>query len=204
MRRPRAPIGFEPGDKIKIDVGGPMRSYTPAELTAERLRFTGVVHGGGPGSDWLEALQVGDPVRLFGPAKSLRAADADVQWAAFVGDETTLGAAEALLGALPEHVDRLGALEVHEDSVHAAQGMDIPADVFARSTRGAELVEWAETFPIPEGRGLMWISGEAASLVPVKQMLLERGLQRSMLRIKPYWSVKGKAHRKVLERTELR
>jgi len=50
----------------------------------------------------------------------------------------------------------------------------------------------------------MWISGEATSLVPVKRTLLERGLPRSALIIKPYWSVKGKAHRKVLERGELR
>lgn len=199
-----APTGFEPGDKVKIDVGGSMRSYTPAEFTAERLRFTGVVHGHGPGSDWLEALQVGDPVHLFGPAKSLRAADEDVEWAAFLGDETTLGAAEALLGSLPGHVRRLGAIEVHEDSVTAVREMDIPTNVLARSSRGAKLLAWADTFEIPEGRGLMWISGEATSLVPVKQRLLDRGLERSTLRIKPYWSVRGKANRKLLERGELR
>ena len=198
------PSGFAPGDKIKIDVGGPTRSYTPAEFTADRLRFVGVVHGGGPGSDWLAALQLGDAMRFVGPVPSLPAPDADIEWAAFVGDETTLGAAEALLGALPKNVERLGALEVHEDSAAAVQEMDIPASVLARSNRGAELLRWAKTFRIPPGRGLMWLSGEATSLVPVMQCLLERGLKRNMLRIKPYWSVRGKANRKLLERGELR
>ncbi len=107
----------------------------------------------------------------------------------------------------PSVSTRLGALEVHEvheDSACAVQEMDIPVGVLGRSSRGAELLQCAETVRIPEGRGVMWISGEATSLVPVKQRLLERGLERSMLRIKPYWSIKGKAHRKVLERGELR
>ena len=202
--RPGASGGFQPGDKIKVDVGGPMRSYTPAELTDEHLRFTGVVHGGGPGSQWLDTLTVSDPIRFFGPARSLPTADLDVQWAAFVGDETTLGAAEALLTALPRHVHRHGALEVDADSVEAVQRMDIPVDVLGRSSRGTELRRWADRFTIPAGRGLVWLSGEATSLVPVKRTLLERGLERSMLRVKPYWSTKGKAHRKVLERGELR
>lgn len=202
--RPGVSGGFQPGDKIKVDVGGPMRSYTPAEFTDERLRFTGVVHGGGPGSQWLDDLRVGDPVRFLGPARSLPAAGRDVEWAAFLGDETTLGAAEALLAALPPQVERHGALEVDEDSVDAVRSMELPVDALRRSNRGDALLRWAHGFRIPPGRGMVWLSGEATSLVPVKRALLDRGLERSMLRVKPYWSVKGKAHRKVLERGELR
>lgn len=181
-----------------------MRSYTPAEFTDDRLRFTGVVHGGGPGSLWLDDLRVGEPLRFFGPARSLPAADADVEWVAFLGDETTLGAAEALLTALPQQVQRHGALEVDANSIDAVRTMDIPVDVLGRSDRGEGLLRWAQNFRIPSGRGVVWLSGEATSLLPVKRTLLDRGLERSMLRVKPYWSIKGKAHRKVLERGELR
>lgn len=197
-------MNFEPGDKIKVDVGSAMRSYTPAQLSSSLLRFVGVLHGQGPGSAWLDGLEPGDPVSFFGPARSLRRVEGALDWAAFVGDETTIGAAEALLGALSPGVKRFGALEVHPESVDAVAARSLGTATLPREERGAAMLRWAEAMPIPLGEGVVWLSGEASSLVPVKRALLERGLPRRMLRVKPYWSVKGKAHRKALERGALR
>ncbi|MEM7606610.1 MAG: SIP domain-containing protein, partial [Myxococcota bacterium] len=139
-----------------------------------------------------------------GPARSLRRVEGALDWAAFVGDETTIGAAEALLGALSPGVKRFGALEVHPESVDAVAARSLGTATLPREERGAAMLRWAEAMPIPLGEGVVWLSGEASSLVPVKRALLERGLPRRMLRVKPYWSVKGKAHRKALERGALR
>lgn len=194
---------FQPGDKIKVDVGNAMRSYTPSVLSASELRFFGVVHGGGPGSAWLGRLQPRDPVRFRGPARSLPFVE-DVEWAGFFGDETTVGAAAALLGALPANVPRVGALEVEEDSVAAVRDMSLGLDVEARCERGDALIRYAEALEVPTGKGVLWLSGEATTLVRLKETLLARGVERSMLRIKAYWSVKGTVHRKALERGALR
>lgn len=195
--------GFQPGDKIKVDVGGAMRSYTPTVLTESELRFVGVVHGGGPASDWLERLRPGEPIRFMGPARSLPSVEG-VEWAGFFGDETTIGAANALLSALPSQVQRFGALEVDEGSVDAVHSMSLGLATLQRGERGEALLRRAEMLSVPKGRGVVWLAGEATTLVELKKTLLERGFERSTLRIKAYWSVKGTLHRKALERGALR
>lgn len=126
-------------------------------------------------------------------------------WAAFFGDETTVGAAKALLDALPAGTPVFGALEVDaQEKDGVAQWCPRVPAVARKHERGQALLDVLEQTQFPDDDGLVWLSGEATSLLALRRALLNRGLSRRSLCIKPYWSVRGKAHRKQLERGELR
>lgn len=199
-------VAFRVGDKVKIHVGEGLRSYTPSSWDTETgtVEFVVHVHGDSAASRWARDLAAGDTVRLMGPARSVDGVvDAAPPWAAFYGDETTIGLVEAIAEALPAGTPLLGAVEVHGGDL-AATG-HLPIDGVTRNgTHGPALVQHLAQAPLPDGEGIVWLSGEAGSVLALRKALLDRGLERRQLRIKPYWSRKGKAHRKQLERTVLR
>lgn len=200
-------LGLRAGDKIKAHVGdGQMRSYTPCAFDPANGRMDVLVHahGDSAGSDWARALAPGDEVAFVGPSHSLDGRVPEgTPWIAFYGDETAIGLAEAILDALPAGVVPLGALELADADLRAADAL--PLDAVRRDAEhGPALVHHLETLAVPAGEGLVFLSGEASSVLSLRAVLLDRGLSRQQLRIKPYWSVRGKAHRKRLEKTVLR
>lgn len=197
---------FSPGCKIKMHVGqGEMRSYTPARIDASVGEMDVVVfaQGESAASGWVNGLQPGHTVHFLGPASSVPAPAGDEPWAAFYGDETAIGLAEALFAALPTGTPTFGAIETVDDEMEAVDHLPLVA-VPRGPQLGAGLVEHARAISLPEGPGVIWLSGEATSVLALREAWLERGVPRDRLRIKPYWSVRGKAHRKNLERTVLR
>lgn len=197
---------FTAGCKIKVHVGeGEMRSYTPARIDASAGEMDVVVfaQGDSAASGWVNGLQPGHAVHFLGPASSVRPPQGDEPWAALYGDETAIGLAEALFAALRPGTPTLGAIETLADETQAAGHLPLVA-VPRGNQLGAGLVEHARTTSLPAGPGVIWLSGEATSVLALREVWLERGVPRDRLRIKPYWSVRGKAHRKTLERTVLR
>ena len=196
---------FAAGDKIKIDVGEGFRSYTPACIdSAERLLHILVhAHGDSAGSRWARSVAAGDEVRFVGPARSLDGAVGDAPWIAFFGDETALGLAEMVARGRPSGVPMYGAIEMHHEDCVAAEQLPIPA-IPRDGAHGGALLERLASHPLPNTDGVAILSGEAGSVLALRQALLDAGLTRSQLRIKPYWSLRGTAHRKELERTVLR
>lgn len=90
---------FVPGDKVQVFLPGEgMRTYTPLEWREHRTTLLGFVHGGGPGSRWLEALTEGAPVAFFGPRRSVDVS-AVRDALLVVGDETSLALTCALTRA---------------------------------------------------------------------------------------------------------
>lgn len=197
---------FAPGCKLKLHVGdGAMRSYTPAAVDRESGQMDIVihVHGDSAASRWANAAREGDEVRFVGPGSSMPDAGGAVPWAGFYGDETTLGLAERLLGTLPEGTKIFGAIETTDADAIAVD--ELPLDAVVRSgEHGPALTRHLGSVELPVGAGVVWLSGEASSVLALRKALLERGVSREQLRIKPYWSLRGKAHRKELERTVLR
>lgn len=198
--------GFDPGVKIKVHVGdGELRSYTPAAIDAEAGTMDVVVHvhGESPACVWARSLAVGDDMHFVGPAPSMPGPDGRAPWAAFYGDETTLGLAEAITDALGPDTPVFGAIEVTPEDRPAVDPLRLDA-VVREGNYGSALVGHLAAASLPEGPGMVWLSGEAGSVLALRGALLERGLTRQQLRIKPYWSLRGKAHRKELERTVLK
>ena len=82
----------------------------------------------------------------------------------------------------------------------ALQKLQLPLDAVVRGlTHGAELETWLEATPDLSGDGIVWLSGEAGTVLTLKKKLIQRGMTREQLKIKPYWSVKGHAHRKRIQ-----
>ncbi len=194
---------WRPGDKIKVHVAdGVMRSYTPSRVDAAagEMELVAHVHGQGAGSAWAEALAPGDTFAFKGPVKSFPIdLEEPTPWAVFLGDETTLGLAAALReSAVARRV--LGAVELEPGAVGVAEVMNLGLNELRRGdVRGDALVAYAEQLEWPQGEGVFWISGEADSVVAVREVLLARGVSRRRMRIKSYWSARGKARRKQLD-----
>lgn len=192
-----------PGAKIKLHIGeGQLRSYTPASFdpTAGRMDIVFHVHGDSPASDWVTGLHADDDVNFMGPASSVKGPTEAIPWAVFYGDETTIGLAEAIADALPDSTPLLGAIEV--DAAERDATAHLKLDAATRGEiYGQALVQHLAQLQLPDGAGTIWLSGEAGSVLALRQALLDRGVAREQLCIKPYWSLKGKAHRKELEQT---
>lgn len=197
-------LSLRPGDKIKAHVGdGEMRSYTPSAVDPARGEMELLVHahGDSAGSRWARALAPGHEVAFVGPSGSLDGRVAEgTAWIAFYGDETAVGLAEVILDALPPGTLVLGAVELAAADLGAVDAL--PVDAVERGgARGSALVRHLESLDVPAGEGTVFLSGEASSVLSLREALLTRGFSRQQLRIKPYWSVRGKAHRKRLEKT---
>ncbi len=200
-------MSWSPGDKVKLHVGGGiLRSYTPAwvDRAAGWMDIVVHVHGNGPASAWAEALRGGEALTFLGPARSMPSQiDEHTPWALVLGDETTVGLARALTDACPASTQILGAIELAPEDRPALDVLGVPLAAVSRigDQHGEALRQWlAETW-VPPGEGVAWLSGEVSVVVELRAALLERGLSREQIRIKPYWSMRGSAHRKTVERS---
>lgn len=199
-------LDWVPGDKIKLHVGGGnMRSYTPARVDREAgwMDVVFYLHGEGPAAEWAWRAEPGMATVFVGPARSMKGGVDGVGRALFLGDETTLGLAQALSEATSGDV--VGAIEITEEDTAAVGALGLSLEAVTRgATRGEALLAWLHAAaPSPEG-AVAWLSGEAGSVLACRDALLELGWEKPQLRVKPYWSVRGKAHRKSLEKGALR
>lgn len=201
-------LTWSPGDKIKLHVGdGNMRSYTPAQFnpTEKWMDLIFHLHGNGPASEWASSLKGGEETYFMGPAKSMASITTHRPWTMFFGDETTIGLAQALKDALPTDVEMHIAIELEAEDQDALKQLPISMQPIVREgIHGTTLLQHAKQLTIPEGDGAIWLSGEANTVLSLRTFFLSQGLERSQLLIKPYWSIKGKADRKQLERTQLK
>ncbi|MGB0638127.1 MAG: siderophore-interacting protein [Myxococcota bacterium] len=75
-------IDWKPGQKIKIEAGNKMRSYTPARVDTKAgwMDVVFFLHGNGPASLWASSVSVGHPARFKRPVKSMRSAKKTPDW----------------------------------------------------------------------------------------------------------------------------
>ncbi len=196
-------IRWRPGDKIKLAAGPALRSYTPARVNAAAgwMDVVFFLHGGGAASAWASAAKVGSTAAFIGPARSMAVPSEAPDWAIFLGDETTIGLAAACLEALPDTASVQGAIELSAEDSGALSALGLPLSPAIReAAHGEALLTWLEQAVLPPGHGVVWLSGEADSVMALKSALLARGVDRSALKLKPYWSTRGHAHRKALQK----
>ena len=195
-------IQWTPGQKIKIKVDTYLRSYTPARVSPE-LGWMDLVfhlHGKGKASRWAQNVCIGAPISFIGPVDSMPFVDEPIEWCLFLGDETTLGLSMALLNALPKTVRRFGAIELDSQDLGSVSTLNLPLNPIQRDEyHGYALLQWLSLVNIPEGKGLVWISGEAQMVRNLRLALVTRGLDPEQIKVKAYWSLKGHAHRKTLQ-----
>jgi NADPH-dependent ferric siderophore reductase len=144
-----ADIAFEPGQDLMLSVdpsGGARRRYTIRSLDrrARTVDLDVVVHGDGPGASWARSAQPGDRLEAIGPRGKVTLRR-DAAWHLFVGDETFLPAALAMIEAL--RVDGVARAVIEVDG---------PADEqMPRTVADAEIV-WLHRHGAAPGDPTLW------------------------------------------------
>ena len=186
-------VAWTPGDKVKLRICGKSRSYTPSAMDGHAgwMDIVFFLHGNGPASRWAAEAEVGTPAVLTRPEKSIKRPKRTPDWVLFLGDETTLGLANALVTSLPPGTPVDGAIEIGPSDVDAIRKLGLPLSACPRGDHyGEALVEWVERHAPRDGRGLVWIAGESVTVRTLKRMLSSGESAEVTVKTKGYWKSK--------------
>jgi NADPH-dependent ferric siderophore reductase len=153
------------------------------------------LHGAGPGTDWIRAARVGDRIDAIGPrGKIVPRLGAD--WHFFVGDETGMPGALAMMEVLPADATVTALFEIDtpadEQEPDSRQGQRRQLHFAHRSGHSvpgeASLLEEAlAEIALPAGLGHVYVAAEAGVVRSIQRNFAERGLQQDQVSAKPYW-----------------
>jgi NADPH-dependent ferric siderophore reductase len=151
------------------------------------------LHGNGPGSRWARACREGDAVEVSVSRALPVELFAEAGEHVFLGDETSIATADALMRALPDGA-RARAIFEMADPAHRWPDAEIarPADVawIAREGRpGASLAAFAGALRLPDPeRAAAYVTGEAWLCASVAAALVKgAGLPPHHVRALPFW-----------------
>ncbi len=157
-----------------------------------------VLHGNGPAVTWATTVQPGDYVLVVGPRGSITL-DAEADWHLFVGDETSIPGALAMMEELSPAIPAIALLSVTgpEDELPVENEGETRRVVWLHGgedprARIPQMVEALRAVELPEGRGRVYIAGEVMQVAALKKAALER-VPAQQVTFKPYWSL-GKAN----------
>jgi NADPH-dependent ferric siderophore reductase len=198
-----AGLAFEPGADVAVrlplaDGSADERRYSVWKSSAAAGTFDVCVvqHGLGPGSRWAGQCAVGDRVE-FAPSRALPIAlDRSAETHLFIGDETSVASAEALIRALPAQARVHAWFEVaSSDYRWPASELLRPdaVDWVARDGRpGAGLVARLARETLPPASGTtMYVTGEAWLCAMIHaHVVRQRGVPPAAVRAMPYWKAR--------------
>jgi NADPH-dependent ferric siderophore reductase len=153
------------------------------------------LHGAGPGTNWIRSATIGSRIDAIGPRGKITLRE-DAAWHLFIGDETGVPGALAMIESLRTGSTAIGRFEV-----------DSPADEQALATEKAENldVRWihrlGNSFPgdqallldavaetaLPAGNGHVYVAAETRVARVIQGSLIERGLRPDQISAKAYW-----------------
>jgi NADPH-dependent ferric siderophore reductase len=171
------------------------RTYTVRAWDAVTGELTvDFVHHGDEGlaGPWAAAAQPGDVVQLLGPGGAY-APHPEADWHLLAGDEAALPAIAATLDRLPGGTRVLAFIEVsgpeeEQSDVGADDGVELVWVHRGDAAPGEALVAAVRGVPLPEGRGHVFVHGEATAVRELRRHLrAERGLDPQFTSISGYW-----------------
>jgi NADPH-dependent ferric siderophore reductase len=170
------------------------RRYSVARSSAADGTFdvAVVLHERGPGSRWAARCGVGDEIRFVRSPTTCVQLDREAGAHLFVGDETSVAAADSMARALPEssRIDSWFESESADDrwpDVELARSSGARW-VPARGRRGAALLDALRTATLPEGDLTAYVTGETwLCSVVCAHLVRERGLPAPRIRAFPHW-----------------
>ncbi len=195
----------EPGpDGLVWPEGGErpaMRDYTPRHFDAAAgvLDIEFVLHGDGLASRWAEQARPGDEVGVGGPRGSF-VVPVGFDWHLLVGDETAIPAIARRLEELPASAQAIAVIETADagDRRRFDTRARLQAHWVEQGETGA-LARAVRALALPAGEGFAWAAGEAASMVAVRQALIEgHGLDKARVRASAYWKRGAAGHHETL------
>jgi NADPH-dependent ferric siderophore reductase len=161
---------------------------------AKRLTLDFVVHGDeGVAGPWATSVKPGDPLLLMGPGGGYTP-DPSADWHLLVGDACVIPAVAASLPRIPAGVVTFVLLEV--DGPEEEQPLTAEADLRLRwihrsgppGTEPDLLLDAVRALELPDGRGQVFVHGEATSVRAVRRhLVVERGIPADGASITGYW-----------------
>ena len=198
-------FSYAPGQDVMLLVAAEgtrpiRRRYTIRALDPETLRLTLniVLHGEGPGERWLRTARPGDRIEGIGPRGKITPSPT-ADWHLFMGDESAMPAIVTMTESLPPDADATLVIEVPDP--------DDEQEIIARaSTRAswlhrlggkagdpALLAREAAEVELPRGAGHVYLFGEAAVVLRLREILGSRGVAADQVSPKAYWG-RGRAN----------
>jgi NADPH-dependent ferric siderophore reductase len=202
--------GFAPGEftdhyvKLKLpDPDAPetirTRTYSVRawDAQARQLTIDFVVHGDvGVAGPWARRARPGDELDLLGPGGAY-SPDPDADWHLLAGDASVIPAISVALTRIPAGTPVHAVIEV--DGPEEEQPLSTPGElhltwVHRSAAPGEEpdlLAAHVAALELPEGRGHVFVHGEASSVRALRRHLVaDRGLDPSFMSISGYWKLR--------------
>jgi NADPH-dependent ferric siderophore reductase len=198
-------FSYEPGQDVMLLVAADgkrpvRRRYTIRYLNHARqlLTLDVVLHGQGPGEQWIRAARPGDRIEGIGPrCKITTSSEAD--WHLFIGDEAAMPAILAMTESLSGDSEATIVLEVPD----AADEQEFTAEAKVRLSwlhrmdgpagDPTRLATEAAEVELPPGRGHAYLLGEARVVLRLREVLEGRGFPQDQMSPKAYWG-RGRAN----------
>jgi NADPH-dependent ferric siderophore reductase len=195
----------QPGQDVMVLVAadGPKpvrRRYTIRHFdrAARMITIDVVLHGTGPGEQWVRSALPGDRIEGIGPRGKIFP-DPAADWHLFMGDESALPAIQVMTEALPGDADATLVLEIPE----AADEQEVLAAPRTRVSwlhrlgrpagDASALAAEAAAVELPPGDGRAYLFGEASVVLAMREVLAKRGLPEDRMSPKAYWG-RGRAN----------
>ncbi|MEM7018236.1 MAG: siderophore-interacting protein [Pseudomonadota bacterium] len=172
------------------------RHYTPASFDKEQgvCDVLFYLHGLGPGSEWVDQLQVDMATNLMGPGGKMALTAGQDRHVLF-GDETSLGLTHGFWNAIERNGANFDAvLELEEEHRHWPQCLQMNARILGKSVQAPAkgILEWLEQLSEQEWRALQsasfYLTGRAQSIQRIKKSLKAKGIANKQIQTMPYWA----------------
>jgi NADPH-dependent ferric siderophore reductase len=198
-----AGFSFEAGQDLMLDVGHEgertiRRRYSIRRFQAaeQLLDLDVVLHGEGPAARWATSAGRGTRLEAIGP-RGKATLDPNATWHLFIGDETFVPAASAMLEAVSPECRAVALLEVDSDADARAFDADLSGGesssvrfVVRRGRpvgQAADLLEALEGINIPSSLRHVYVAGEHHVVAAIRKALAARGFDGSEVSPKAYW-----------------
>lgn len=188
-------LAFKPGQDVMLafstDEGATVRrrfTIRAHDAAAKTIAVHVVTHGKGPGSRWAMSAEPGSEIEGLAPRGKVVVVP-EAAFHVFVGDETFLPAAVAMIESLSEGVEArflaLVASSADERPIQTAASLGAPT--WVHRAGGGDLVAAVASLDLPTGNGHAYVGGEATLVRGVKEALVHRGLAPERIAGKAYW-----------------
>lgn len=189
-------INFREGQAIIFRINdNEFRNYTPSFFDAEAgvCEVLFHLHGNGPGSNFIHALQAGESLSM-GMPRGFRILRQTSKYHFFFGDETTIGLFKSLKDAIDvEEQNYIGVLELDQDLEEVPEKLGLMLDVVEKSPSHAAtairfLNELDENLWNLWKTGSFYLMGNARSIQNFRKALRVRGIANAQIVTQPFWA----------------
>ena len=163
------------------------RDYTPRSFDNAKqvLAIEFALHAQGDASEWARMAKPGDRAMIAGPKGSMIIPQ-DFDWHLLVADSSSLPALARRLEELPLKTEVIALIQI-EHSTDRRQ-FDASASRTIRWVYSPEdLVDMVKEMQLPDGEGFSWVAGEHAFALQVRDILLEQGQPKELIKAAAYW-----------------